>query len=449
AILGLGPAAGKSDVKSAYARRLKTCSPETDPEGWMSLHNAYRTMMDFFDGRKNTGTSSSSSSSSSSFRFEQEQEAHKDNDYEDIFREIVQRESETYSAEGVFTEKISSDVSAEISYAAKEDGTIVIIGVKISGHDSSCMWDFSVPEHIDGKTVTEIAGKVFSSCHILRSIAFHEGITSIGAEAFSDCINLTRILLPDTLTKIGYRAFYGCMFLERIYLPEKLTFIADEAFKDCFILHAEIAETNPYAEGCCRLGGITYSVKLSSGRFRVWAYDMSVPTEVSSGWIKDMFTLPNGIPPEMKYTLLNAVPIGEGFTLIDPHKDFTRKEDPRENIYIFEDKISGCLLEVSDFGRKADISDERLIKRILESSPLIPANAHMVQDLTSQNNILWCAYSFNSNFSWQNTELHFVGFIVCNRYVLYIRTLNKRFSGTPAVGGIDRFVKALRSGKLH
>ena len=40
--LGLPYNASIADIKRAYAERLQYCSPETDPEGWMRLHNAYR-----------------------------------------------------------------------------------------------------------------------------------------------------------------------------------------------------------------------------------------------------------------------------------------------------------------------------------------------------------------------------------------------------------------------
>jgi len=41
--LGLDPAgATERDVKRAYAKRLKTCRPDQDPEGFRKLHDAYQ-----------------------------------------------------------------------------------------------------------------------------------------------------------------------------------------------------------------------------------------------------------------------------------------------------------------------------------------------------------------------------------------------------------------------
>ena len=40
--LGLPGPAGLPDIRSAYARRLKTTHPEEDPEGFQSLHAAYQ-----------------------------------------------------------------------------------------------------------------------------------------------------------------------------------------------------------------------------------------------------------------------------------------------------------------------------------------------------------------------------------------------------------------------
>ena len=40
--LGLPGPAGLPDIRSAYARRLKTTHPEEDPEGFQRLHAAYQ-----------------------------------------------------------------------------------------------------------------------------------------------------------------------------------------------------------------------------------------------------------------------------------------------------------------------------------------------------------------------------------------------------------------------
>lgn len=43
--LGLPPGADEQAIKHAYAKRLNDCSPETDAEAWMQLHNAYKIVL--------------------------------------------------------------------------------------------------------------------------------------------------------------------------------------------------------------------------------------------------------------------------------------------------------------------------------------------------------------------------------------------------------------------
>ena len=47
--LGLTSDADEAAVRRAYAQRLKTCSPETDPQGWMRLHSAFKTALSVFE----------------------------------------------------------------------------------------------------------------------------------------------------------------------------------------------------------------------------------------------------------------------------------------------------------------------------------------------------------------------------------------------------------------
>ena len=47
--LGLTSDADEAAVRRAYAQRLKTCSPETDPQAWMRLHSAFKSALSVFE----------------------------------------------------------------------------------------------------------------------------------------------------------------------------------------------------------------------------------------------------------------------------------------------------------------------------------------------------------------------------------------------------------------
>lgn len=79
----------------------------------------------------------------------------------------------------------------------------------------------TIPEKIDGKTVTSIGAGVFS----------------YNTDAF-----ISKVVLPDTITNIGENAFYGTACLSEINFPKKLKTIGDYAFKDSGITSAILPE---------------------------------------------------------------------------------------------------------------------------------------------------------------------------------------------------------------
>ena len=44
-ILPVQENAAAEEIKKAYAEKVKACNPETDPEGWMRLHEAYKLLL--------------------------------------------------------------------------------------------------------------------------------------------------------------------------------------------------------------------------------------------------------------------------------------------------------------------------------------------------------------------------------------------------------------------
>lgn len=63
-------------------------------------------------------------------------------------------------------------------------------------------------------------------------------VTAIGPQAFANCTDLTTVILPDTVTSIGHAAFSGCTAMRGIFLPEGVTRIEEQAFADCVRLEA-------------------------------------------------------------------------------------------------------------------------------------------------------------------------------------------------------------------
>lgn len=91
----------------------------------------------------------------------------------------------------------------------------------------------TVPESIDGLSVTAIGAGAFRNNKAITSLALPEGLTKIGSYAFQNCTGLHDVSFPDSLHEIGQCAFTGCSALERVELPDGTEIIGTQAFGYC------------------------------------------------------------------------------------------------------------------------------------------------------------------------------------------------------------------------
>ncbi len=110
------------------------------------------------------------------------------------------------------------------TWAEREDGTLTITSYE--GTDTQV----TVPETIDGKTVTAIGSSAFYQHEALECVVLPETVTTILNSAFERCEKLTEINLPGTLKNIGAQAFFGCTSLKRLELPDNLESVGVYAF---------------------------------------------------------------------------------------------------------------------------------------------------------------------------------------------------------------------------
>ncbi|MBE6540779.1 MAG: TIR domain-containing protein [Ruminococcaceae bacterium] len=96
-------------------------------------------------------------------------------------------------------------------YETKDNST----GITINNFRDACPNNLIIPDHINGKPVTEIGDNAFEERHIGRTIS---------AKSIS---------IPSTVTKIGHSAFRGCKNLETINIPATCTEIESWALLDC------------------------------------------------------------------------------------------------------------------------------------------------------------------------------------------------------------------------
>lgn len=99
------------------------------------------------------------------------------------------------------------------------------------------LWDGSpiltIPETVDGETVTAIGPGCFRGCDYLTTIILPDTVTEICDEAFLGCTKLRGLYLPFSMEFLGEDAFAGCADLEAICIPASVSYIAPGCFDDC------------------------------------------------------------------------------------------------------------------------------------------------------------------------------------------------------------------------
>lgn len=91
----------------------------------------------------------------------------------------------------------------------------------------------SVPDTVNGQTVTSIAEGCFQNVSGITTIYLPDSLRSIEDHAFAQCTDLRGLLIPDGVTSIGTEAFSGCGKLEAMYIPASVNSIGEDAFEDC------------------------------------------------------------------------------------------------------------------------------------------------------------------------------------------------------------------------
>lgn len=141
----------------------------------------------------------------------------------------------------------------------------------VTGYYGSLM-EITIPNTINGNTVTRIVSFAFYNCSGLTSVELPSSLTSIGAYAFSDCSNLTSIEIPSSVTSIGDYAFSDCSSLASVIFAEdsQLDSIAEWTFADCSSLLSINLPSNINKIGW---GAFNYCISLTS---------IEIPSSVTS-----------------------------------------------------------------------------------------------------------------------------------------------------------------------
>ena len=126
-------------------------------------------------------------------------------------------------------------------YIIKPDDTTEIIGCKTTSTE------LTVPEEIDGHTVSSIGDYGFAKCSTLKSITIPKNIKTIGKYAFNGCTGLINATIPTTVSSVGDYAFNNCTGLKNVTISEGVESIGKGCFYNCTSLaEAVVPDTAKY-----------------------------------------------------------------------------------------------------------------------------------------------------------------------------------------------------------
>lgn len=130
--------------------------------------------------------------------------------------------SEVYKYDGLCYKFNSADMTAELTYENPTAPAYTNLPAKVT-----------VPESVDGYTVTSIGKEAFQGCTGLDYIDIPNSVTSIGEKAFYECTVLSTIDIPESVTAISANVFYRCTSLRVADIPDGVKSIGEFAFFDC------------------------------------------------------------------------------------------------------------------------------------------------------------------------------------------------------------------------
>ena len=138
--------------------------------------------------------------------------------YEDVFTSDLT----------LYAKWVNEDDGVPYTYVTLDDGTVEIRSY--TGHRRY----ITIPNEIEGKTVSSIGDFAFDGESNFRQINLPSGLTHIGAYAFRNCNNLVSVSVPSGVTEIGEYAFYNDVRLSSVaFAGNALTTIGEFAFAYC------------------------------------------------------------------------------------------------------------------------------------------------------------------------------------------------------------------------
>ena len=195
---------------------------------------------------------------------------------------------------------VNEEDGVPYTYVTLDDGT-----VEIRSYTGKRRY-ITIPDQIEGKTVSSIGDFAFKGQSRLREVNLPRGLKNIGQEAFANCNNLIQMEIPEGVTKIGASAFKNNVRLSSVAFTgnSKLQTIGAMAFAGCSKLQRfEIPKTVTSVDGSAFYGATrlqSITVKEGNTSFVakndvLYNYTSSMLVAYPAGLHTDCFTLPANV----------------------------------------------------------------------------------------------------------------------------------------------------------
>ena len=126
-------------------------------------------------------------------------------------------------------EVVHAATFGDYEYKALKDGTVELTAYKGSAVD------VSIPESIDGKSVSKIGDGAFYASNI-KTVTIPKSVITVGKDAFRESLYLTSVKFLGGTKSIGTYVFYGCKSLKSVTLNSGLETIDNYVFYECSAL---------------------------------------------------------------------------------------------------------------------------------------------------------------------------------------------------------------------
>ena len=102
----------------------------------------------------------------------------------------------------------------------------------------------TVPDSIDGCSVTEIGNGAFQGNELIKEVYLPDSISILEDKAFSNCTKLQKVHLSNKIKDIEKDTFKGCKKLKEINIPDDLEILGPFVFIDSPLKSLHIGKAN-------------------------------------------------------------------------------------------------------------------------------------------------------------------------------------------------------------